>query len=250
MRSLVLVAALAGTAVAAPAPIHVTYDSAHLDLDKHELQFRPSRAVTEATLVAIGDDGSELGKGSATYTDATPGWLAITWTQPPNTKVMMLKLRVAAADGMATNVELVPWSVSVEHEDVNFATDSSTIEPAEAKKLDASLAKIEDVVKRAEKFMKVRLYIAGHTDTVGPSAKNRKLSLARAQAIAKYFRGKGLAISIAVAGFGEDVPKVKTADNTDERANRRADYVIGPAAGQPPFGGAYLKAKATWSQLK
>lgn len=250
MRSLVIVLALAAVASAAPAPIHVTYDSAHLDLDKHVLQFKPSRAVTEATIVAIGDDGSELGKGSATYTDVKPAWLAITWTQPPNTKVMMLKLRVAAADGMATNVELVPWSVSVEHEDVNFATDSATIAPDEAKKLDASLSTIEDVVKRAEKFMKVRLYIAGHTDTVGPSAKNRKLSLARAQAIAKYFRSKGLAVSIAVAGFGEDVPKVKTADNTDERANRRADYVIGPAAGQPPFGGAYLKAKATWSQLK
>lgn len=250
MRSLAIVVALAGVASAAPAPIHVTYDSGHLDLDKHELQFKPSRAVTEATLVAIGDDGSELGKGSATYTDAKPDWLAITWTQPPNTKVMMLKLRVAAADGVATNVELVPWSVAVDHEDVNFSTDSATIEPDEAKKLDASLAKIEDVATRAEKFMKVRLYIAGHTDTVGPSAKNRKLSLARAQAIAKYFRAKGLAIPIAVAGFGEDVPKVKTADNTDERANRRADYVIGPAAGQPPFGGAYLKTKASWSQLK
>jgi outer membrane protein OmpA-like peptidoglycan-associated protein len=253
VRSLAIVVialGLAGAAAAAPAPIHVTYDSAHLDLDKHELQFRPSRAVTEATLVAIGEDGSELGKGAATYTDAKVDWLAITWTQPPNTKVMMLKLRVAAADGVATNVELVPWSVAVDHEDVNFSTDSATIEPDEAKKLDASLAKIEDVVKHAEKFMKVRLYIAGHTDTVGPSAKNRKLSLARAQAIAKYFRSKGLAVSIAVAGFGEDVLKVKTADNTDERANRRADYVIGPASGQPPFGGPYLKAKATWSQLK
>jgi outer membrane protein OmpA-like peptidoglycan-associated protein len=248
--AIVFAVALAAPAAAAPAPIHVTYDSAHLDLDKHELQFKPSRAVTEATLVAIGEDGSELGKGSATYTDAKQDWLAITWTQPANTKVMMLKLRVAAADGVATNVELVPWSVAVEHEDVNFATDSATIEPDEAKKLDASLAKIQDVVKRAEKFMKVRLYIAGHTDTVGPSAKNRKLSLARAQAIAKYFRSKGLAVPIAIAGFGEDVLKVKTADNTDERANRRADYVIGPAAGAPPFGGAYLKAKATWSQIK
>ena len=250
VRSFALVLILAGAAAAAPAPIHVTYDSAHLDLDKHVLQFKPSRAVTLATLTAIGDDGSELGTGSASYTEAKPDWLAITWTQPANTKVMMLKLRVAAADGVATNVELVPWSVSVDHEDVNFSTDSATIEPDEAKKLDASLAKIEDVVKHAEKFMKVRLYIAGHTDTVGPSAKNRKLSLARAQAIAKYFRSKGLTVPIAVAGFGEDVLKVKTADNTDERANRRADYVIGPAAGQPPFGGAYLKAKAAWSQLK
>ena len=250
MRTLLVVMALASAVAAAPAPIHVTYDSAHLDLDKHQLQFKPSRAISDATITAIGEDGSELGTGSASYTDAKPDWLAITWTQPANTKVMMLKLRVAAADGVATNVELVPWSVSVDHEDVNFSTDSALIEPDEAKKLDASLAKIQDVVKHAEKFMKVRLYIAGHTDTVGPSAKNRKLSLSRAQAIAKYFRTKGLAVPIAVAGFGEDVLKVKTADNTDERANRRADYVIGPAAGQPPFGGAYLKAKATWSQLK
>lgn len=252
MRSLVLVTtlALATTAAAAPAPIHVTYDSAHLDLDKHVLQFRTSRAVTEATIVALGEDGTELGKGAATYTDGKPGWLAITWTQPPSTKVMMLKLRVAAGDGVATNVELVPWSVTVDHEDVNFASDSAAIEPDEAKKLDASLATIEDVVARAQKVMKVRLYIAGHTDTVGPSAKNRTLSLARARAIGAYFRRKGLAVPIVVAGFGEDVPKVKTADNTDARANRRADYVIGPAAGQPPFGGAYQKAKATWSQLK
>jgi len=249
VRYLVVLLALAVRAHAAPAPIHVTYDSAHLDLDKHVLQFKPSRAVTEATLTAIGEDGSELGTGSASYTEAKPDWLAISWTQPANTKVMMLELRVAAGDGAATKVQLVPWSVSVDHEDVNFSTDSAVIEPAEAKKLDASLAKIQDAVTHAAKFMKVQLYIAGHTDTVGPSAKNRKLSLARAAAIARYFKSKGLAVPIAVAGFGEDVLKVKTADNTDERANRRADYVIGPAGGTPPFAGAYLKAKATWKRL-
>jgi len=251
VRSLALLLALTASAAATPpAPIHVTYDTAHLDLDKHVLQFRPSRTVSEATLTAIGEDGSELGTGSATYTDDKAGaWLAISWTQPEHTKVMMLKLRVAAADGAATNVQLVPWSVSVDHEDVNFSSDSAVIEPDEAKKLDASLAKIEDVVGHAGKFMKVQLYIAGHTDTVGPSAKNRKLSLDRAVAIGRYFKTKGLAVPIAVAGFGEDVLKVKTADNTDERANRRADYVIGPAAGTPPFGGAYLKAKAAWKAL-
>ena len=65
--------------------------------------------------------------------------------------------------------------------------------------------------------MKMRLYVAGHTDTVGPDAKNRKLSLDRARAIAAYFRKKGLTIPIAFAGFGEDVLKVKTADSVDER---------------------------------
>ena len=98
-------------AAAAPAPIKVAYDAAHLDLDKHVLQFKLSRAIAEATLTAIGEDGSELGKGAATYKAPRPAWLAITWTQPAHTRVMMLKLRVAASDGIATNVELVPWSV-------------------------------------------------------------------------------------------------------------------------------------------
>ena len=96
----------------------------------------------------------------------------------------------------------------------------------------------------------MRLYIAGHTDTVGANAKNRKLSLDRALAIGSYFKKKGIKIPIAVAGFGEEVLKAKTADNTDERANRRADYVIGPASGAPPFKGPYLKVKADWKQLK
>jgi len=250
VRTLALVILIARVAAAGPAPIKVGYDADHLDLDNHVLQFKPSRAVAEATLVAIGEDGGELGKGSASYADQPGGrWLAITWTQPADTRVMMLRLRVAASDGAATNVELVPWSVVVTHEDVNFRSDSAVIEPDETGKLDASLAQIDDIVKRAGRFMKLKLYIAGHTDTVGPPAKNRALSLARAVAIGAYLRKKGLAIPITVAGFGEDVPKVKTPDNTDERANRRADYVLGPAAGAPPFKGPYLKARADWKSL-
>jgi outer membrane protein OmpA-like peptidoglycan-associated protein len=231
--------------------LKVAYDADHLDLDKRVLQFKPTREVQSAELVVIGEDGKEIGKGTASYTSApADGWYSISWTQPANTRVMMMKLRVVADETTASNLELIPWSVEIEHEDVNFATDSAKIEPSEEKKLDASLAKINDVVKRAEKFMKLRLYVAGHTDTVGASAKNRKLSLDPAHSIAAYFRKKGLQIPIAVAGFGEDVLKVKTADNTDERANRRADYVLGPAGGAPPFKGPYLKARADWKQLK
>jgi outer membrane protein OmpA-like peptidoglycan-associated protein len=144
----------------------------------------------------------------------------------------------------------VPWSVAVDHEDVNFQTDSAVIDDTEAKKLDASLGKIEEVVKRSGKFMKMKLYVAGHTDTVGPAPKNKKLSLARATAIGAYFRKHGLAIPVVVAGYGESVLKVQTADETDERANRRADYVLGPAAGVPPFRGAYSKVTADWRPLR
>jgi outer membrane protein OmpA-like peptidoglycan-associated protein len=234
------------------AGLKVAYDADHLDLDKHVLQFKPSRPVATAELTVIGEDGTQLGTGSATYkgTEAADSWLAINWTQPANTRVMTMKLRVAASDGVATNVELIPWSVNVDHEDVNFTTDSAKIDATETAKLDASLTKINEAVAKGEKFMKMRLYVAGHTDTVGPNAKNRKLSESRALAIGSYFRKKGLKIPIAVAGFGEEVLKVKTADNTDERGNRRADYVLGPAAGTPPFKGPYLKVKADWKQLK
>ncbi len=233
------------------APIKVTYDADHLDLDKRELQFKLSRAADTAELTVIGEDGKELGKGSAKLTgEPVDKWLPITWTQPAGSRVMVMKLRVSASDGVASNVELIPWSVAIDHEDVTFATDSAVIEASETKKLDASVAKIADATKRSEKFMKVKLYVAGHTDTVGDSPKNRKLSLDRAVAIGSYFRKKGVTVPIVVAGFGEDVLKVKTADKVDEAANRRADYVLGPAAGAPPFKGPYLKARADWKQLR
>lgn len=234
------------------APLKVTYDAEHLDLDKRVLQFKLSRPAGKAELVALGEDGGELGKGAATYSGKDPvdTWLAISWTQPASTRVMKLEVRITAADGQATRLELIPWSVEIAHEDVSFATDSSAIEPGEEKKLDASLAKIAEVVKRSERFVKMKLYVAGHTDTVGPSAKNRKLSLARARAIAGYFKKRGLALPVAVAGYGEDVLKVKTADETDERANRRADYVIGPAGAPPPFRGPYLQVRAAWEDVR
>lgn len=251
MRILIAILAISGIAIAGPKRI-VTYDADHLDLEKRTLQFKVAVPAKEATIVAIGEDGSELGTGSATFTKTTPAeWQTITWTQPDKTRVMMLKLRVVPSDETqgATNVELIPWSVAIDHEDVNFAVDSAVIDANESAKLDASYGKIVDVVKRAEKFMKMRLYVAGHTDTVGSNAKNTKLSLDRARAIAAYFRKKGVKLPIAYAGFGEEVLKVKTPDSTDERANRRADYVIGPAAGEPPFKGPYLKVRASWKAL-
>ena len=239
------------SSIAAATPIKVGYDADHLDLDKRVLQFKPSRAVTEATLTVIGEDGKDLGSGSATFGDDSGNkWDSITWTQTGDGRVMMIKLRVQAADGAATNVQLIPWSVSIVHEDVNFATDSSVIDESEAKKLDASLEKIVEIQKRAGTFMKMQLYVAGHTDTVGPSDKNQKLSLARATAIGQYFKKHGLAMPIAVAGYGESVLKVQTPDETDNRANRRADYVLGPAGGTPPFRGAYQKVTASWRALK
>ena len=231
--------------------LKVGYDAEHLDLDKHVLQFTMSRPAGAATLTAIGEDGTTLGEGAATYERQAAGtWLAISWKQPANARVLMLKLHAESSDAGITDVELVPWSVTIDHEDVTFATDSAVIADSEQAKLAASIAKISEIVKRSEKFVKMRLYVAGHTDTVGPSAKNKQLSLDRARAIAQYFKKHGIALPIAYAGFGEDVLKVPTKDNVDEAANRRADYVLGPVGAPPPFKGPYAKAHASWADLK
>lgn len=230
------------------APLHAGYDAQHLDLDNRRLQFTLTQPAAGATITAFSDDGTELGRGSATYDAARPGtWLAIAWTQPAGTRVLKLVLHAEAVTGATVDLELIPWSVTVDHEDVNFATNSAVIAPSEQAKLEASVTAINAVVKRSEKFVKMQLYVAGHTDTVGPAAKNRTLSLRRARAIGRYFRDHGVTVPIVVAGFGEDVLKVKTADDTDARANRRSDYVIGPRRAPPPFAGPYLKAKAVWT---
>lgn len=251
MKRFLLLLALVAPVAAKPsarASVHVGYDADHLDLDKRTLQFTLSQPAARATISAIGEDGAELGTGTATYDAPPPGkWLAITWTQPSDTRVLKLVLHAEAVSGATVDLELIPWSVSVDHEDVNFATNSAAIADSERAKLDASIEAIRAIVKRSEKVVKMQLYVAGHTDTVGPAAKNRRLSLARAQAIGRYFRDHGVAMPIVVAGFGEDVLKVRTADNTDARVNRRADYVIGPQGGRPPFSGSYLKARAVWT---
>ncbi len=251
MRGLAVALVLASGAAAAAPALHVSYDADHLDLDNHVLQFKPSRAVTEATLAVFGDDGTAIDANKLEYPDSTPNtWLSINWVPHGTANVLRMTLRVVAADGAVTNVELIPWSATIDHDDVNFRTDSSTIDDSERAKVDATAAKIAEVVKRIGKQMKLTLYVAGHTDTVGPSDKNRKLSLDRAIAIGHYLAAHGVSVPIVVAGFGEDVLKVKTVDNTDEPANRRADYVLGPSGGTPPFKGGYLKVKAGWRPLR
>jgi outer membrane protein OmpA-like peptidoglycan-associated protein len=215
---------------AAVGELHVTYRRDRLDLEARTLEFQLSRPAGKAELKVFGDDGAEIGQGEATYNKEPPGtWLRIGWTQKPG-NVLKLELRATDTDGVGVLVKLLPWSVRIPHEEVVFATGQSVIAPSEIPKLDAGYARIVDAVDRVRKAdpqLPVKLFIAGHTDTVGAPADNRRLSLDRARAIAAWYRGRGLPIPIAYAGFGEDALKVKTPDNTDQAANRRADYIVG-----------------------
>lgn len=69
--------------------------------------------------------------------------------------------------------------------------------------------------------------LVGHTDTIGSSAQNDKLSLKRAVKVSKYLIQHGVnADSIEVSGMGERRLQVPTPDNTKEPKNRRVEITI------------------------
>ncbi|MEW5683405.1 MAG: OmpA family protein [Pseudomonadota bacterium] len=69
--------------------------------------------------------------------------------------------------------------------------------------------------------------ITGHTDTVGESDFNDKLSLERAAEVRAALVKDGLPVDSArLVGRGEREPRVPTADNVSEPANRRVEVIL------------------------
>jgi outer membrane protein OmpA-like peptidoglycan-associated protein len=99
-------------------------------------------------------------------------------------------------------------------------------------------------VPRYEQLVAVRLYILGHTDTVGTTDSNRELSLQRARSIASYLRKHGARLPLFYEGFGEQAPHVVTPDETPEAGNRRAEYILSvedPTLTNAPFAPQWRK---------
>ncbi len=221
--------------------LKVGYDRAHRDLQRGRLEFTVSRPAKSAELVVVDDDGNEVDRVERSLADVRPGaWIPIDW-KPSGKPVMRLQLTIDPGDGDRVLVRLVPWAVSIAHEEVVFPSGDAAVQPSEEAKLDASYQKIVDAVdkvRRHEPSLDVKVYVVGHTDTVGRADDNRRLSQARARSIARWFHDRGLPLPLHYAGVGEDHLRVPTADNVDEARNRRADYVVGieePAVGRGAF---------------
>jgi outer membrane protein OmpA-like peptidoglycan-associated protein len=112
---------------------------------------------------------------------------------------------------------------------ITFATDSSRISPDFQSTLD-------QVASTITEYTDTRVRIAGHTDSTGSDAYNQQLSERRAQAVASYLEGRGVAASrISTVGYGETQP-VASNDTADGRQqNRRVEIVLSPTGG--PAGG-------------
>lgn len=240
-RAVLLAFALVATGAAAPRgalaaderagqrrpALELRIDPADVDLDSGQLTARLSRPAAKLSVKVLALSGAVLAEVEQAFDGAAAGTpLTVRWKVPAEA-VARLEVFGHDTDGYYKGIAVTPWSFEVPHEDVTFATDSADIAASEEQKLGASLRSIEKQLPLARRLGEVTLYILAHTDSVGTSEYNLRLSTRRALAIARWFREHGLRIPIAYDGVGESMPKVKTGDEVDEPRNRRVDYMLG-----------------------
>ena len=108
---------------------------------------------------------------------------------------------------------------------VFFDWDSSEITPEAASILDSAIASYADCNS-------VPIMVAGYTDTSGTASYNIGLSERRAQSVESYLEARNIPGSaISTEGFGEQNPRVPTADGVRELQNRRVEITYGPGSG-------------------
>ena len=102
---------------------------------------------------------------------------------------------------------------------VNFKSGKAII-PESSKQL---ISKVDSIIKKldAEKVI-----VQGHTDSVGSAKINKKLSKARASAVAKYLASLRGGYKIAYSGYGESHPIASNETAAGRATNRRVDLVL------------------------
>jgi outer membrane protein OmpA-like peptidoglycan-associated protein len=216
-----------------------------VDLEGHTLNLVLNRSASHVLYSVISDEGRDMGSGRVDFDGApanTP--LRIEWRQGAG-NILKISLRVHDMDGFWAEIEIIPWSVEIPHEEVHFATGSAEIDASEQPKIDSAYQQLVDAVDRYGEFVDINLYIGGYTDTVGSRSDNQELSNRRARSIASAFRELGFSFPIYYQGFGEDGLAVTTPDGTDEVRNRRALYIL---AAQQPLRSGQLP-RANWHRI-
>lgn len=216
------------------APPKPKFTDQAVNLAAHTVTLTTDRAIADVHLRVHADDGTIIDDTTADVSAVKPGDpMVVPWHQSDAAVVLRIELRASDQYDFYQDVDLYPWKVEIPHEDVLFDSGKADIIATETPKLEAALGELTKAIEKYGKFAKVRLFVAGYTDTVGDAASNKALSNARALSIGRYFRTHGVRIPISVTGFGEDGLLVGTPDETAEAANRRAAYVVSI---EPPRG--------------
>lgn len=226
-------------------PMAMALRAGSLDLTKRSLDVVMDRATSKVEVTALGSKGVQVGYGLAPLGGAANAPVNVEWKQDGG-EVLKIKIRGFDTDGFWSELELSPWSYSIPHDDVVFASNSADIAVGEAPKLTTALADARAVLEKYGADVIIKLYVGGHTDTVGNAGSNQKLSMGRARAIASWFKKSGFPGQIYYQGYGEGSPAVDTGDEVDEVRNRRASYVLAATPPEAAGGGGDFG----WQELR
>ncbi|MFV8754128.1 OmpA family protein [Nannocystaceae bacterium ST9] len=103
---------------------------------------------------------------------------------------------------------------------ITFETGKATIQRS-------SLPVLDEAVRVLLEHPSVRIEIAGHTDDTGEPARNLELSKQRADSVASYLEGMGVAADrMITVGLGQDVPIDSNATRAGRANNRRIEFKI------------------------
>lgn len=203
-----------------------------VDIPNNRAVVKLDQTASKVELEVTGDDGELIANTSQDFPNAPAGTpLVVEWM--PRTNATVLRLRFVGYNDLGFSSRTwnaYPWQIDIPHEEVVFESNSSVIQGSEEPKLQAVLPQIQTLTKRyisnKDLDLDVKLFVSGHTDSVGGSESNRTLSLARARSIAVWLKKSGIKVPIYIRGYGEDRLRIPTPDETDEVRNRRADYTL------------------------
>lgn len=221
--------------VAVMRPVKIRLNKNEVDLQTRRVHFFINNPAARVELTIQNPLGRVIHQADIDLGGAAAGSrLEVSWPELGET-IGRIELRIFDVSDSWAGVELLPFRVEIPHVDVVFETAKWEIRPSERPKLDAAHELIIEAIREHGSELKARLYILGHTDTVGSPEDNMVLSRNRAAAIARYFQSKGgITLPILACGFGETMLAVETGDNVDESRNRRAQYIL--AAAEPVSG--------------
>jgi outer membrane protein OmpA-like peptidoglycan-associated protein/tetratricopeptide (TPR) repeat protein len=101
-----------------------------------------------------------------------------------------------------------------------FDFDKSTIRPE-------SHAELDRLLNLLTSMSSMKIEISGHTDNIGSSAYNKRLSEARAKAVVDYLIGKGIKSDrLTFVGHGFDLPIATNDTEEGRQMNRRTEFKI------------------------
>ncbi len=207
--------------------------------ERHELEVRLDPIFGEVRVVVVDPEGRSLTgeaqvdgddpvrvSGGVARARADAGRRAVT-VRVEGFQTNTVPVAVLAGQLHEVRVVMEPARAKVTKEKIEilekvfFDTGKATIQPASFGLLDevaAILVDNPDIRK---------LQIEGHTDSRGPASTNRRLSQARADSVARYLEGKGVAADrLSAVGVGEDRPLDPANNVAAWDQNRRVEFVI------------------------